>query len=410
MSDTVGGTTGSYGRDTARGCNRNATWRWSRRRARIWKVWRRVSTHKAASRVGRRRVQAVRDPAEIRPCRRGSEPPQFTTGSQPCFSVDSKQGRSAVGVCNWAPARADVWRGVPLGDFPALSIESWEAAVHGPRRGTVVARWWNRRARPFDAPKDACLAGLRRVWCGRHVTRPTNAGKRKERGKPRRCDRRCRGRSSVQKTHGPREPVRGMRSPASSPTLSSSTWPRFIGAASSHLSHVSEGGYVRSCRHVLCHRRDRCTPSRSARLVCRTIRIEASLLLGFTSSSWKPTTKHVSCDGWSPAGSVHFERLKGPRGWCAVSTNAPPSPGSPGDLASRTFRMRAFETPQCPLSSYPTPGPLSISRPFDERSTVLSLCSGCAMATRVSRCRWPLQDGHMAERDAWNEWNTRAEH
>ena len=213
MSDTVGGTTGSYGRDTARGCNRNATWRWSRRRARIWKVWRRVSTHKAASRVGRRRVQAVRDPAEIRPCRRGSEPPQFTTGSQPCFSVDSKQGRSAVGVCNWAPARADVWRGVPLGDFPALSIESWEAAVHGPRRGTVVARWWNRRARPFDAPKDACLAGLRRVWCGRHVTRPTNAGKRKERGKPRRCDRRCRGRSSVQKTHGPREPVHGMRSP-----------------------------------------------------------------------------------------------------------------------------------------------------------------------------------------------------
>lgn len=96
MSDTVGRTSGSYGRDTARGCNRNAPWRWSRRRARVSKVWRRVSTLTAASRIGRRRVQAVRDPVEIRPCRRGSEPPRFTTGSQPCFPVDSEEGRPAV--------------------------------------------------------------------------------------------------------------------------------------------------------------------------------------------------------------------------------------------------------------------------------------------------------------------------
>lgn len=194
-----------------------------------------------------------------------------------------------------------------------------------------------------------------------------------------------------------------MRSPAFAHALSSSTWPRFIGAASSYLSHVSEGGYARSCRHVLCHRRDLCTPSSSARLVRRTIRIEASLLLGFTSSWWKRTTKHVSGDDWFPAGSVHFERLKGPRGWRSVDANAPLLQGPLGILSAGPFVCVHSKRPSAPLSSYPTPGSLSIFRPFDERSTVLSLCSGGAMATRVSWCRWPLQDGHVTERDAWNE-------
>lgn len=133
-------------------------------------------------------------------------------------------------------------------------------------------------------------------------------------------------------------------------------------------------------------------------------------------SSWDPlprrgrrTMRHVSRDDWFPGEPFHFERLKRRRGRGPGDGNAPLFGALRGILSAGSFVLVHFKRPNAPLSSYPRPGPSATSRPFDERSTVLSLRSVCATNKSVSRWRWRLQGEHVIGRDAWKVWNACAE-